>query len=77
MLKELSKLSRFRYIDNIVITMNNPNTVTGTSLFRPTIWEAQLRFKKNNSVMYTSIQSNDTEEFIQKIYSTVETEEKI
>jgi hypothetical protein len=77
MLKELSKLSRFRYIDKIQITMYNPNTVTGTSLFRPAVWCAEVTFKKNNSVLYTSVESNDTEDFIKKIYSVVETEQKI
>ncbi len=77
MLKELSKLSRFKYVDTLTITLYNPNTVSSNLIFRNNIWNATIIFKKNDSTLYKNINENNTELFIKKIVKAIEKEETI
>ncbi len=77
MLKELSKLARFEFLEKITITFTNPTKVRIGSIFRPSIWQASIHFEKENCVLYKDVQANDTEEFAKKIIQAVEKEETI
>ena len=77
MLKELSKLSRFIYVDKVSITLYHPNTVKPNSVFRNTCLKAEIKFIKDDITLYKEINENNTEVFIKKIIEAVETEQKI
>jgi hypothetical protein len=77
MLKELSKLSRFIYVDKVCITLYHPNTVRPNAIFRNTCWKAEITFMKDDITLYKEINENNTELFIKKIIEAIETEQKI
>ncbi len=66
-----------QYVDKIVIEIFNPKTVKNSSIFRNNIYNAEIKFDKDNITLYKKIASNDYEDLVNKMNLFIDSEIKI
>jgi hypothetical protein len=69
--------SNLKYLDKIVITVHNPQTVVPNSLFNSHIYDVDIKMNKNSLYIYKNFKSNDYDKLMNEIKTFLNEEIKL